>query len=212
MDPFLGLQQYLPLGIPGDLLDQMLRHMRIESLTETVERLAIRISSIENVFRNTDLQLSDLDRVRTAIALLERADGWDRKHTRKQRKQIVEGRWIRLRSLESTLGTHARKIDAIQVELLPLALATLSTEQKNQYLKSIRLVDPGDSERLELLLHFTRLQNRAQSRRVEFLPDNLLPATSKKNLIAEDKVKPQQPFLLDPIYPINKVELRAAAL
>ena len=212
MDPFLGSRQYLPLGVPGDLLEQMLRHMRIESLTETVERLVIRISSINNVFRDTELQLSDLDRVRTAIKLLERADGWDRKHARRQRKHIVEGRWIRLRSLESTLGSHAKKIDALQIELLPLAFATLSTEQKNQYLKSIKLVEPGKSERLELLVRFARMQSRGQSRKVESPPDNLLAATSKKILIAEDKVQPQQPFLLVPIYPVNKVELRAAAL
>jgi hypothetical protein len=212
MDPFLGSRQYLPLSIPGDLLEQMLRHMRIESLTETVERLVIRISSINNVFRDTELQLSDLDRVRTAIELLERADGWDRKHARRQRKHIVEGRWIRLRSLESRLGSHAKKMDVLQIELLPLAFATLSTEQKNQYLKSIKLVEPEKSERLELLVRFARIQSRGQSRKVESLPDNLLAATSKKILIAEEKVQPQQPFLLVPIYPVNKAELRAAAL
>lgn len=211
IDPFLGSRQYLPLRLPGDLLEQMLRHMRIESLTETVKRLAKRISSIENMFRDTDLQLSDLDRVRKAIVFLNINDDWDRQQARRQQRNHADGRWIRIRSLEAMLGTHAIKINVRQVELLSLAFATLSTEQKNQYLKSIRLVEPGKSERLEHLLRFARMQSRAQSRIVESLPDNLLAATSKEMLIADDKVKPQQSFPVVPIYPV-KSELRAAAL
>jgi hypothetical protein len=217
IDPLLGSRQHLPLKLPGDLLDQMVCRMRIGSITESVERFTERISSLENVFAATDTELSDLDRVMQAIELVERADGLNKRRVKNKRKSAAEGRWIRLRSLESMLGTHAVRIDARQVELLPLAFARLSTQQKSQYVESIRLLARGDqavrkSERLELLSHFVQMQSQARTRRFESSSNNHLITRSMKSLPAKDTIEPQQPPLLLPVFPISKPEVQAATL
>jgi hypothetical protein len=214
IDPSLGSRQYLPLKLPGDLLEQMLCHMRIESITESVERFTERISSLENVFSASGAELSDLDRVMQAIELVERADGLSKRRVKNKRKSAAEGRWIRLRSLESMLGTHETRINARQVELLPLAFAKLSTEQKNRYLQTIRMLGQGGqaagkSERLELLSRFIRMQSQGRTKRVEPPSDDLPARRTKKTLPTNDTIEPQQTSSLVTVFPISKPEIRA---
>ncbi|KAE9380198.1 hypothetical protein N431DRAFT_432481 [Stipitochalara longipes BDJ] len=220
ISPTLGSQQILPLRLPRDALEQMLRHMSIESIAESVERFGQRILSLEYVFCNIEAEYpTGLDQARQAVALMKRADGFDRIRAKNQRVGAAEGRWTRIRSLEAMLGMHATKIKTRQVELLPLAAARLTTEQKTEYLKSIRLLEQRGlvvepSERLALLSRFVHMQNQGEIPMVKF-PLKPLPKSSKgksKSLLATDIIVPQQTSLLVSYFPLSKLESQAASV
>jgi hypothetical protein len=106
------------------------------------------------------------------------------------------------------LGMHWNKIRARQVELLPLAFARLTTEQKNQYLEWIRLLEQkgeavATSERIEFLSHLVRMQNHGQIPRVEAVPSTVLRSGWNKRLVTKDAIEPQQSSPLVPVFPVS---------
>jgi len=211
ISPTLGSQQILPLRLPRDALERLLRHMSIESITESVDRFGQRILSLENVFCDIEGEYPTvLDQARQAVALLKRADGFDRRRAKNYRAGAAEGRWTRIRSLESILGMHAARIRASQIELLPLAAARLGTEQKDDYLKSIRLLEQRGgvvepSERLALLSRFVQMQNKGE------IP---LKTSEKrrKTLPATGTIVSKHTSLLIPHFSVNKLDSQAVSV
>jgi hypothetical protein len=209
ISPSLGSKQGLPLRLPGDLLEQMLLRMNVESVTDSVERFGERILFLEHLCcTNRSETSTGLDSASQALEFLKRADNWDRIRARRQHQGALEGRWTRIRALESMLGMHWNKINARQVELLPLAFARLTTEQKNQYLEWIRLVEQrGEavetSERIEFLSHLVRMQNQGRIPRVKAAPPSVLRSGWKKRLLTKDAIEPQQPSPLVSIFPVS---------
>lgn len=232
IDSSLGSQQRLPPNFYGEtreLLDEMLRHMRIESIASSVARFAERISSLENILHYSDNQLSlgcqwkdssmlEHDRVRQALKLLRIAKTWDVKREKTKRHTIAEGRSMRLRYIEAMLGASANWINRRECELLPFAVARLSTEQKNQYLESIRLRESRGTaveipERLEFICrHLGQTQSQEQQKRDESPPNPSLKRIIQRNLPAEAAVDAQPPALLLPLFPVHKPQHQAAAL
>jgi hypothetical protein len=230
-------QQNLPPKLPGDVLETMLRHMQIESITDSVGRFANRISSLERVFCVTETQslmnLSNNDKssskhgeVKRALRLLWQMDREDKRRAVRKPRMAAAGRWIRILSLQSMLDVHATQITRRQTQLLPIIFARLSTEEKDEYVRSIRLLEQRGqvlrlSDRLELLSRLVRTQTVSSISEVELelhqSPGSIGTIRSQPDIIPKPEsvktplaiLKPQHSLL--PMFPVTKPEFRAAA-
>jgi hypothetical protein len=228
IDSSLGSQQTLRLNLPGELLERMLRHMRIESVADSVEHFAELISSLEKMFCAPENQpstvvpwnesfMSDYDRTREAIELLRRAKGWDMIRNRRMRQRAAEGRWMRLRAFEYRLGGSAQRINAGQSELLRIAFAGLSPERKKHYLDSIRLLEKSGRvvkvpERLELVRGLERVQSQVRQKKIERPLDTVQDGSSEERLVAKETVAIKPSRLLLPAFAIAKSQPQVAAV
>lgn len=229
-----SLQKVLPPRMSRDVLEKMLRNMKIEYIRESVEQLSKRISSVKDVLCVTGTQIStnllqndsarpDHDRVTRAIELLKRQDPRDMVCAGKKQKRAAARRWVRLQCLESMLVTHEEQITASQGQLLPIIFARLSTERKDRYLDAIKLSRHNGhvvsmSDRFELLSQLLRVEAILPvpkvdlgPSKVESQPDLSLDRTIKKIPSPTDAVKSQHLISLLPIISVSKPEIRAVA-
>ena len=219
INPTLGSQQILPLRLSKDALEQILRHMRIQSIAESVERFGQRIMSLEYVFCDIEAEYAtSIDQVSQALALLEIADGFERKRAKHRHNGKAGGRWARICSLESMLDLYAAKVKARQMELLPLAAARLNWKQKNKYFASVSLLEQRGlvvepSERLSLLFRVVQLQDRGKLQMIK--ARRLYQSKAKSTggaFPASDTLVPKQPSLLIPYFPANKLGSETASV
>jgi len=228
----------LPPRLSGDVLQQMLRHMEIESMADTIERSAERISSLEDLFcvseTQSSMSLSQNDKssskheeVNRAIGFLRQFAREDRIGAKRKRRQAAAGRWIRVQSLQSILDFHSTEITRTQTQLVPIIFARLSTEQKREYFRSITLLEHKGqvvslSDRLELLQRLAWTQNVFSIPKVELelheSPGNpgtvaSQPASIPKPVSIKPPlaaIRPQHSLI--PTFPVRKDEFRTAAV
>jgi hypothetical protein len=230
-------QQSLSPRLSEDVLQRMLRHMQIESIADSVQRFAKRISSLEMMFCVPESQSSmslshnnktssKHDNVKRALRLLWQMGREDRRRLVRKPRMAAAGRWIRLQSLQSMLNFQSTQITKRQTQILPIMFARLSTERKNEYVRCIRLLEQRGqiirlSDRLDLLSRLVRTQSALPIPKVKlelpsnpetpgtvgFQPDTIPKARTVKTPMANGN----SPHLLLPIFPVSKPELQAAA-
>jgi hypothetical protein len=220
-----NLHQDLPFRVSGDALQKLLRHMQIESITDSVEQLGNRISTLKNMLCVAGIQSSrclqqsstrsNLAPVNRAIKLLEAEHRKDLKRARRRQKYQAARRWVRLQSLESMLATHAEQITRNQAQIIPMIFRILSTEQKGTYLESIKLLEQRDQvvsipDRFKLLSRFLRPQVvssipelHQSPGRTESQSEIPLERTNEKSPLPTDAAKPQYLVSLLPMLPVS---------
>ena len=176
IDLSLELKQKLPIKASRDALQSMLRHLRLESVADSIHQFAARLSAVDEVlevphFQPISRPLKDRDRnkdekrghivngegVEQACNILQTASKIERRRLTLKKRSLARAQFLKLQVIESRLATVAKRIKTYERQLLFILFHRLSWRGQLEYLRALRKNQSKTmAVRLALLLHTGR--------------------------------------------------------
>jgi hypothetical protein len=159
IDPSLKLEKRLPIKASQGALQNLLRHVRLESIADSIDRFTARLCALDDALgvshlqptsqftedsvqsqakRSCELLKSEPERIEQACKILQTASKIDRRRPAKKKRSLAQAQFFKLQVIESRLATVAERIYTYQKQILFILFRRLSRRGQLKYLRRLR--------------------------------------------------------------------------